>query len=183
MNEEKVNMDNYIEENKGYFDKDSKIALFKMGYICKKVMDRMNSQESICFLKKVLNDMNMDKECIVKKVYPKLTYYNIEFNLGKEHLLFEISDIMINSHGFEELTFEEQKDIPVYFVVGMNLIRKFEDLVSLSEASVIFRKAESTLKGNIKNGKFIEGEDVKKFGNSWVFTMDSLKREYGKLEK
>ena len=90
---------------------------------------------------------------------------------------------MINSHGFEELTFEEQKDIPVYFVVGMNLIRKFEDLVSLSEASVIFRKAESTLKGNIKNGKFIEGEDVKKFGNSWVFTMDSLKREYGKLEK
>lgn len=57
---------------------------------------------------------------------------------------------------------------------------KFDKLISLKEASIIFNKHESTLKTNIKNGKFKENIDVKKFGKQWVFDIDALKREYGK---
>lgn len=56
---------------------------------------------------------------------------------------------------------------------------KFYNLISLKDASKAFNKGESTLKEAIKRGKFKEDEDVKKFGNSWVFDIDALKREYG----
>ncbi len=56
---------------------------------------------------------------------------------------------------------------------------KFDGLVSLKDASIIFKKDESTLRRNISNGKFKENEDVKKFGKQWVFDIDALKREYG----
>lgn len=57
---------------------------------------------------------------------------------------------------------------------------KFEGLISLSDACVIFGKGESTLRLNIRNGKFVEGVDCKKFGNAWVFDINALYREYGK---
>lgn len=47
---------------------------------------------------------------------------------------------------------------------------KFEGLISL--------KDESTLRRNIKNKKFIEGEDCVKFGTTWVFDINALEREY-----
>ena len=55
----------------------------------------------------------------------------------------------------------------------------FEVLISLKEASELFGKDESTLRRNIKNGKFIEGIDCKKFGKQWVFDIKALEREYG----
>lgn len=58
-------------------------------------------------------------------------------------------------------------------------MNKFKRLVSLKEATEIFCKHESTLKTNIKNGKFVEGVDVRKFGKQWVFDIDALEREYG----
>lgn len=60
--------------------------------------------------------------------------------------------------------------------------KKFEGLISLKDASALFKKEESTLRRNIKNGKFIENEDVKKFGTTWVFDIDALEREYRKIE-
>lgn len=59
-------------------------------------------------------------------------------------------------------------------------MNKFDDLISLKEASKLFGKAESTLKTNIKNKKFKNGVDCKKFGNSWVFDLKALEREYNK---
>lgn len=56
---------------------------------------------------------------------------------------------------------------------------KFDGLITLKDACVVFDKHESTLKTNIKNNKFKEGVDVKKFGTTWVFDIKSLEREYG----
>lgn len=55
----------------------------------------------------------------------------------------------------------------------------FEGLLSLAEASTLYNKEESTLRHNIRNGKFIEDIDCKKFGKQWVFRKESLDREYG----
>ena len=57
--------------------------------------------------------------------------------------------------------------------------KKFEGLIDLKEACKVFKKGESTLKEAIKRGKFKENEDAKKFGNSWVFDIEALRREYG----
>ncbi|MBQ9013593.1 MAG: helix-turn-helix domain-containing protein [Bacilli bacterium] len=59
----------------------------------------------------------------------------------------------------------------------------FEGLISLKEAAELFGKDESTLRRNIKNGKFIDGIDCKKFGKQWVFDIKSLEREYGNIIK
>lgn len=59
---------------------------------------------------------------------------------------------------------------------------KFENLISLKEASELFNKHESTLKTNIKNRKFVEGIDCMKFGKTWVFDMEVLERVYGELD-
>ncbi|HGM3507137.1 TPA: hypothetical protein ACKOR7_001712 [Clostridioides difficile] len=55
----------------------------------------------------------------------------------------------------------------------------FSNFISLSDASKKYNKAESTLRENIKNGKFVKDVDCKLFGKSWVFNIDSLEREYG----
>lgn len=62
----------------------------------------------------------------------------------------------------------------------MDKFNSFENLISLKEASLMFGKDTSTLRRNIKNKKFIEGVDVKKFGKQWVFDVRALEREYKK---
>lgn len=55
----------------------------------------------------------------------------------------------------------------------------FDAILSLSDASFIWNKDDSTLRRNIKNGKFKEDIDVKKFGKQWVITKEAMIREYG----
>ena len=61
-------------------------------------------------------------------------------------------------------------------------MNKFKGLISLKQASDMFKKEESTLRRNISNGKFINGIDCKKFGTTWVFDIAALEREYGKID-
>lgn len=58
--------------------------------------------------------------------------------------------------------------------------KKFEGLISLKDAAKMFGKEESTLRRNISNGFFKEGEDCIKFGTTWVFDIDSLEKKYTK---
>ncbi|GIM32978.1 hypothetical protein [Paraclostridium bifermentans] len=60
--------------------------------------------------------------------------------------------------------------------------KKFEGLISLQDAAKLYDKQDGTLRMNIKNGFFKEGEDCIKFGTTWVFDMDSLERKYGKRD-
>lgn len=74
-------------------------------------------------------------------------------------------------------------EVIVNFVIGIyngyiEQLNNFSNFISLSDASKKYNKAESTLKQNIKNGKFVEGVDCRIFGKSWVFNIDALEREY-----
>ena len=55
----------------------------------------------------------------------------------------------------------------------------FDGLYSLSDAAQNWGKAETTLRNNIRNGKFNDGPDVKKFGKQWIITETAMLREYG----
>ena len=59
---------------------------------------------------------------------------------------------------------------------------KFKNLISLTDASELFGKDESTLRKNIKNGKFVEWKDCIKYGKSWVFDYEALEKIYGPVE-
>ena len=55
----------------------------------------------------------------------------------------------------------------------------FDNLLALSEATIIWGLHESTLRKAISYGKLVNGVDVCKFGYSWVVTMEAMIREYG----
>ena len=56
----------------------------------------------------------------------------------------------------------------------------FDGLYALSDAAKIWGKDDSTLRHAIKNNKFNENIDIKKFGKQWVITKAAMEREYGK---
>jgi hypothetical protein len=85
------------------------------------------------------------------------------------------------SHRFDKDKENEIKDFIVY-ALTLQEKNKFISLITLKEACEMYQKAESTLKTNIKNGKFKEGVDVKKFGTTWVFDIKALEREYRKIK-
>lgn len=55
-------------------------------------------------------------------------------------------------------------------------------VMSLKEACKRIGIKESTMRVNIRNGKFKKGEDCVKIGNSWIFKKESLIREYPSIE-
>lgn len=55
----------------------------------------------------------------------------------------------------------------------------FDELISIKDACELYKKGESTLRLNIRNKKFVDGADCKKFGTTWVFKKSALEREYG----
>lgn len=59
----------------------------------------------------------------------------------------------------------------------------FDGLYALSEAAKIWGMDDSTLRHAIKNNRFTEGIDIKKFGKQWVITHEAMEREYGKQKK
>lgn len=56
------------------------------------------------------------------------------------------------------------------------------NVMTIKEASRRININPSTLRGHIMNGKFKKGTDCIKFGGSWVFNIDALKREYPNME-
>jgi len=57
----------------------------------------------------------------------------------------------------------------------------FENLLSLSDASLMWHLEESTLRKAIAANKFVIGEDVKKFGKQWIIRKQAMERVYGYL--
>lgn len=55
----------------------------------------------------------------------------------------------------------------------------FDDLIALSDATVLWGLNESTLRKAISYGKLINGVDVCKFGKQWVVSKKAMEREYG----
>lgn len=55
----------------------------------------------------------------------------------------------------------------------------FHDLLSFSEASLVWGLKDSTLRKAIEYKKLEPEVDCKKFGRSWVVTKQAMIREYG----
>ena len=55
----------------------------------------------------------------------------------------------------------------------------FNGLISFTDATKLWGLNESTLRKSVSYGKLIEDVDCKKFGNQWLVTIDSMRRQYG----
>lgn len=65
---------------------------------------------------------------------------------------------------------------------GRYMTTIFDELLALSDASVIWGLSESALRKAIAYGKFVVGIDVCKFGKQWVVSRRAMVREYGELK-
>lgn len=65
------------------------------------------------------------------------------------------------------------------FYNGIDLNTPFDNLIALSDATVLWGLNESTLRKAISYGKLKEGTDVMKYGKQWIITMEAMVREYG----
>lgn len=65
----------------------------------------------------------------------------------------------------------------------MQVNKKFQNLISLSEAAKKYNRHQNTLRTMIVRGNFKEGIDCKKFGTVWVFDDDRLQQYYSMLEE
>ena len=62
---------------------------------------------------------------------------------------------------------------------GRTIETPFDGLISMSDATSIWKLNESTLRKAISYGKLKNGIDVCKYGKQWVVSIESMIREYG----
>lgn len=94
----------------------------------------------------------------------------------------------------EELFSEVHTDVGGYGVVwnddldlscdelwenGVTVKTPFDDLISFSDATLLWGLNESTLRKAISYGKLTPGVDVCNFGKQWVISRSAMEREYG----
>ena len=60
--------------------------------------------------------------------------------------------------------------------------KPFNNLIALSDGTILWGLNESTLRKSISYGKLQEGIDVMKYGKQWVITTEAMFREYGELK-
>ena len=110
-------------------------------------------------------------------VKPLFNKFNI-FNDLKEDELFYECIVDVGGYGVSwnddiDLSFDE------LFENGELVNTPFDNLIALSDATIIWGLNESTLRKTISYGKLQEGRDVMKYGKQWIITMEAMVREYG----
>ena len=63
--------------------------------------------------------------------------------------------------------------------IGVVVKTPFDGLMAFSDATLIWKLNESTLRKAVAYGKLVNGVDVCKFGKQWVVSIEAMKREYG----
>lgn len=59
----------------------------------------------------------------------------------------------------------------------------FDELLSFSDASQLWKLHDSTLRKAVASGKLVDGVDVKKFGKQWIITKSAMIKHFGKQPK
>lgn len=62
---------------------------------------------------------------------------------------------------------------------GVVVKTPFDGRMAFSDATLIWKLNESTLRKAVSYGKLVNGVDVCKFGKQWVVSIEAMKREYG----
>jgi len=181
-------MENFLNKNKEFFNNNSKICLFKMGYVTKKILNLIPINEVVVFREKYLkglDDRYFTKDHIMKKLYPKLNQLVEEQGDKKlEKIMEEIAIILIttNLEGIDT----ENSCYTIYFSLGMTMEEKadlMDYMMTFSEAAEKWGLDSSTLRKLIKTNKVKEGKDYKRSGSTWLITREAMERIYGKLKK
>ena len=64
---------------------------------------------------------------------------------------------------------------------GTAIKTPFDDIMSFSDASSMWKLSESTLRKAVSYGKFVKGVDVCKYGKQWLVSLSAMRREYGEM--
>lgn len=119
----------------------------------------------------------------ITKVYDVKPLFNKikEFKFLKNHEQ-EFYNVSVDTGGFG-IVWNDELDLSCdeLWDNGELVKTPFDDLISFSDASKLWNLNESTLRKAVNYGKLVNGVDVKKLGNQWVITLDSMKREYGEI--
>lgn len=116
--------EDFFNKNKAFFNSYSKKAVFMIGYLSKKLINLQASKENgrKPFMSN-LNGLNLNKKDLVRllpKIQGKLSEYDAEYY--NEELQYA-SENLILSNKLKDLA---DLDIPFYFSLGMNMVKKFE---------------------------------------------------------
>ena len=116
----------------------------------------------------------------ITKVYdvkPLFNKFDI-FNELKEDGLFYECIVDVGGYG---ISWDDDIDLSCdeLFENGELVKTPFDNLIALSDATILWELNESTLRKAISYGKLQEGVDVMKYGKQWIITMEAMVREYG----
>lgn len=116
----------------------------------------------------------------VTKIYdvkPLFSKFEI-FNGLKEDGLFYRCVVDVGGYG---ISWNDDIDLSCdeLYSNGEMVNTPFDNLIALSDATILWGLNESTLRKAISYGKLQEGKDVMKYGKQWIITMEAMVREYG----
>ena len=116
----------------------------------------------------------------ITKVYSMQKMFDeIEsFNELKNNDLFYYGSVDIGGYG---ISWNDKIDLSSdeIWENGKEIKTKFDNIMSIGEATRIWGLDDSTLRKAIARGKFINGVDTQKFGKQWVIAKEAMEREYG----
>lgn len=120
-----VEINSYIEKHKEFFNSESKVGLFKLGALIENVRDNLTENQFEPF-ENILadatnNDCNNTADYIMKHVYTKLMKLIIQYDLGCENILEEISDIMMKT---QFKLPEGDTNYILYIYIGINIYKE-----------------------------------------------------------
>lgn len=100
------------------------------------------------------------------------------FNELKKNGLFE--KVHVDAGGFG-VSWNDEIDLSCdeLWEGGVKTDTPFSDILSFSDASIIWGLSESTLRKAVSYGKFRKGIDVCKYGKQWLVSFPAMRREYG----
>lgn len=120
-----MEINKYIADHKEFFNSESKVGLFKLGALIENVRDNLTENQFEPY-KNILadatnNDCNNTADYIMKHVYTKLMKLIIQYDLGCENILEEISDIMMKT---QFKLPEGDTNYILYIYIGINIYKE-----------------------------------------------------------
>lgn len=100
-------------------------------------------------------------------------------SLNENEKLFQ--QVQVDAGGYG-ISWNDELDLSCdeLWMKGTAIQTPFAGLIAMSDATQIWNLHESTLRKAISYGKLLPGEDVCKYGNQWVISVEAMCREYGK---
>ena len=101
----------------------------------------------------------------------------IQFNKLKENNLFMYGQVDTGGYG---VVWDDKIDLSAdeLWEKGKIVKTRFDNLLSIGEATKMWNLDDSTIRKAIARGKFVNGIDTQKFGKQWVITKEAMEREY-----